>query len=285
MTIEESNRQLISALCSLYDDREAASISSMVMEKITGISRSERLIHKQHGLTETQTILFRQYLDELRKHRPVQYVLGEAWFAGLRFYVDENVLIPRPETEELVDWVLTDLHSFPLSPGFKALDIGTGSGCIPVSIGKKTKDIHLMACDISTAALDIARKNSLDNQVAVDFFQCDIREASSWEKMPGLNLIISNPPYIPEKQRAQMDQHVKNYEPGLALFVPDKDPLLFYKVIGNFAKKKLLAGGKLFMELHHDFAGETGKWFKENSFSTELRRDLSGKNRMIRAQL
>jgi release factor glutamine methyltransferase len=283
MTIDSVNRQLISALDSIYDAREAASITSMVLEKITGMTRSLRLIQRQDELTPSQVLLFQQYLAELMQHRPVQYVLGEAWFAGLRFYVDENVLIPRPETEELVEWILVDLQ-MPMPPDFRALDIGTGTGCIPISLGKKQKYIQLMACDISPAALDIARKNSITNQVEVAFFLCDIRDAESREKMPALNLIMSNPPYIPEKQKAQLDKHVKLFEPELALFVPNNDPIVFYKLIGQLAKKKLFAGGKLFLELHQDFAREIVHWYRENGFSTELRKDLSGKNRMLRAQ-
>ena len=282
MTIDEAHRQLISQLGTLYDDREAATITSMVMEKLTGMDRSLRVIHKTDPVNETGIMLFQQYMKELMEHRPVQYVLAEAWFAGLKFYVDEKVLIPRPETEELVDWVLVDTPS-PASD-FKALDIGTGSGCIPVSIGKKLPGIQMMACDISPDALEIARKNSMDNRVQVNFFLCDIRDPASWENMPSQDLIVSNPPYIPEKQKDLLDNLVKNFEPALALFVPDDDPIIFYKLIGRFAQKKLLPDGKLFLEIHHDFAKEIVLWYQQNGFSVELRKDLSGKNRMIRAQ-
>ncbi|MDP4252240.1 MAG: peptide chain release factor N(5)-glutamine methyltransferase [Bacteroidota bacterium] len=282
MTIDEANRQLISQLGTLYDEREAAAITSMVMEKLTGMDRSLRLMHKTEALAETGLVLFQQYIGELMQHRPVQYVLGEAWFAGLKFYVNEQVLVPRPETEELVDWILADTPA--PGPDFKALDIGTGSGCIPVSIGKKLPGIQMMACDISPDALQIAAKNGLDNQVTVNFFLCDIRDQASRELIPALNLIVSNPPYIPEKQRVLLDNHVKNFEPALALFVPDADPLIFYKLIGQFAQKKLLPDGKLFLEIHHDFAKEIVSWYQQNGFSVELRKDLSGKNRMIRAR-
>ncbi len=283
MTIDEANRQLISSLVHIYDDREVASISSLVLEKITGMSRTARLIHKHDKFEAPQLHLFQQWLAELSEHRPLQYVLGEAWFEGLRFYVDENVLIPRPETEELVDWVLADLQSFP-APDLRALDIGTGSGCMAISIAKKRKELQLMACDISPDALAIARKNAVANNVEVEFFLCDIRDVSSWGEMPGLHLVISNPPYIPESQKATLDKHVRLFEPELALFVPDEDPILFYKLIGQFARKKLLEGGRLFLELHHDFAWEIMHWFNENGFSSELRKDVSGKSRMLKAQ-
>ncbi len=283
MTIDEANRQLISTLIPIYDDREVASISSLVLEKITGMSRTARLIHKHDEFEPSQLHLFQHWLAELSDHRPLQYVLGEAWFAGLRFYVDEHVLIPRPETEELVEWVLADLQSVP-AQDLRALDIGTGSGCMAISIAKGRKELEFMACDISAEALAIARKNAVANDVEVEFFLCDIRDVSSWGKIPGFNLVISNPPYIPENQRATLDKHVRLFEPELALFVPDEDPILFYKLLGQFARKKLLAGGRLFLELHHDFAREIMNWFSENGFSSELRKDVSGKNRMLRAQ-
>jgi release factor glutamine methyltransferase len=283
MTMDEANRQLIASLSALYDEREAAAITSLVMEKLSGMSKSLRVLHKRDILPAGQEKLFRQYLEGLLQHRPVQYVLEEAWFAGLRFYVNEQVLIPRPETEELLNWVLETLPAA-LPPDFSLLDIGTGSGCIPVAIGKKRSDVRLLACDISQAALDIAQKNSRDNSVAVHFFQCDIRDSDSWEGIPPVNCIVSNPPYIPEKQKAQLDPHVRLYEPGLALFVPDQDPLLFYKLIGRFAKRKLLPAGKIFLELHHDFSGAVLDWYRGNGFRTRLRKDLPGKNRMLLAE-
>lgn len=284
MTIDEANRQLISTLVNIYDDREAASISSLVMEKITGMSGSARLIHKQDAFETSQSDLFQHWLAELSEHRPLQYVLGEAWFAGLRFYVDENVLIPRPETEELAEWALADLQS-EASQGLMVLDIGAGSGCISISMAKKRKELQIMACDISLDALAIARKNAVANDVEIGFFSFDIRNISSWEKIPGFNLIISNPPYIPENQKAALDKHVILFEPELALFVPDADPILFYKLIGQFSRQKLLSGGRLFLELHHDFAAKVVNWYRENGFSTELRKDLAGKNRMLRVHL
>jgi len=282
MTIEDANRQLISSLGTIYDDREASSIASLVMEKLTGASKSLRVIHKLNEVPEEQEILFRKWFEELMLNRPVQYVLGEAWFSGLRFYVDERVLIPRPETEELVAWVLEDLESL-LTEDFKILDIGTGTGCIPVSIGKKRKDLRLLACDFSIPALEVARKNSQDNQVPIEFIYADMLSNSSWDLIPAINMIISNPPYIPGQQRAVLDKHVRNFEPAIALFVPDEDPIVFYKQIGLLAKKKLIGGGKVFLETHHDYSKAVLTWYQENGFTVELRKDLSGKNRMIRA--
>jgi len=282
MTIEEANRLLIASVSGMYDEREAASVSSLVMERLTGMPKSLRVLHKTDVFTARQEELLGGYLDDLIRNRPVQYVLGEAWFGPLPFYVDENVLIPRPETEELADWLLKD--SADSRSGESVLDIGTGSGCIPVYLKKKRKDFKIMALDISVAALDIAKKNSLVHDTEIDFFQCDILDPTEREKIPPVNLIISNPPYIPQFQKQFMDKHVKDFEPGVALFVPDEDPILFYKIIGTFAREKLKSGGAVFLELHHDYAKDIMKWYEKNDFVLELRQDLAGNNRMIKAQ-
>jgi release factor glutamine methyltransferase len=281
MTIEEANRLLIASLTGLYDEREAASISSLLMERLTGMPKSKRLLRKTDLFTRKQEELFQHYLAELLNTRPVQYVLGEAWFGPMAFYVDENVLIPRPETEELVDWILKD--SLLMGPGLSILDIGTGSGCIPVYIKKKRKDFNVMALDISETALEIAKKNGMVHDAHVDFFLCDILDPVQREKLEPVDLIISNPPYIPEKQKELLENHVKNFEPALALFVPDEDPILFYKIIGDLAIQKLKTGGAVFLEIHHDYAKDIVEWYREMGFTIELRKDFSGNNRMIKA--
>lgn len=283
MTIDGANRLIISSMTGLYDERESASISSMVMERLTGMPKSLQVIHKADVLANEQEELFRSYLHELMKYRPVQYVLGEAWFGPFLFFVDENVLIPRPETEELVDWLLKD--SARMDSGLSVLDIGTGSGCIPVYIKKKRKDFRVMALDISEGALDIAKKNSRKHEADIDFYLMDIRNPDQWKKLPFPDLIISNPPYIPEKQKQSMDKHVKDFEPGLALFVPDEDPIHFYKIIGELARQKLKPGGIIFLEIHHDYADQIIDWYRKNGYSIELKKDFSGKNRMIKAWL
>ncbi len=225
MTIDEANRLLIASLSEMYEEREAASICSLVMERITGMAKGERRLHKGDLLLPPDAVLFRHYLDDLLKNRPVQYVLGEAWFGSLPFYVDENVLIPRPETEELANWLLEDAAG--RTRGLTVLDIGTGSGCIPVYLHSKRPDLNISALDISETALNIARKNNASNHTEVQFFNADIRDQSKWNEMVSPDLIISNPPYIPEKQKENLEKNVKNFEPPLALFVPDEDPILY----------------------------------------------------------
>ena len=282
MTIEVANRLLLSSLSELYDERESASISSMVLEYLTGMPKNLRLLQKTDLLSAKQEELLRSYIQELVNHRPVQYVLTEAWFGPMPFSVDENVLIPRPETEELVNWLLKD-NSL-RGPGTIIMDIGTGSGCISVYIKKKRKDFNVLGFDISEAALEIAKKNAENQDVHIHFFQCDIRDQKQWEKIPAMHIIISNPPYIPEKQKQILEKHVRDFEPGLALFVPDDDPIIFYKLIGHMALQKLMPGGALFLEIHHDYAKEIMEWYEKNGFSLELRKDFSGNNRMIKAE-
>jgi release factor glutamine methyltransferase len=206
--------------------------------------------------------------------------LEEAWFGSFPFYVNENVLIPRPETEELVDWLLKENSG--RAPGTAVLDIGTGSGCIAIYIKKKQKDFQVSALDIEDSALQIAIKNSKVLSAQVEFFLCDIRDPVQIENILPVDLIISNPPYIPQNQKHLLDRHVKDYEPEVALFVSDGDPIEFYKIIGNIAMHKLKPGGALFLEIHHDYAQNVMEWYSANGFSMELRKDFSGNNRMIK---
>jgi release factor glutamine methyltransferase len=281
MTIDEANRLLIASLSELYEEREAASICSLVMERITGMAKGERRLHRSDLLLPPDFALFQRYLEDLLKNRPVQYVLGEAWFGSLAFFVDENVLIPRPETEELANWLLQDAAGRPR--GLTVLDIGTGSGCIPVYLNTKRSDFNISALDISDTALNIAKKNSASHHTQVQFFTADIRDQSKWTDMVSPDLIISNPPYIPEKQKENLEKNVKNFEPPLALFVPDADPILYYKIIADFAIQKLQTGGALFLEIHHDYAYKIMHWFADKVFVLELKKDLFGNNRMIKA--
>ncbi len=281
MTIDSANRLMITSLNGIYDEREAGAICSLVMERLTGLSKTERLVHKTDILNQEKEDLFNQYLQDLLRQRPVQYVLQEAWFGGLPFYVDERVLIPRPETEELTDWLIQDECS--AVPALTVLDIGTGSGCIPVFIKKKRPRLQVFALDISQAALDIANNNCQKHHVAVECILCDILDKTQWERLPLTNLIISNPPYIPEKMKSSLDKHVRDFEPAIALFAPDSDPIVFYKVIGEMARLKLKPGGAIFLEIHHDHAKEILDWYEANGFAVTLKKDFSGNNRMIKA--
>ncbi len=306
MTLREAQQQLKNTLSALYDEREAATIADWVMEKITGLKKIDRILLSNRLLSPEDQSLLEKYTEELQTHRPVQYVLGESWFCGLQFRVDERVLIPRPETEELVEWILqtaasqqASKSSQPSANGFQLLDIGTGSGCIPISLKKKLPEATVLACDISEAALSLARQNAADNDTPVNFFHFDILQSLSGPVasrgndrfavipvLPLFDLIVSNPPYIPLKDRLTMRANVLAFEPSLALFVENEDPLLFYRAIAAFAGHHLAPGGNIFVELHEDLAAETGQVFRRHGFDNIiLKKDLQGKDRMIKASV
>src|SRR4051794_35956353 len=195
MTIQQSYKQLLFQLYEMYDDREAATIADIVIENITGFKKSHRIINKQFPLNEKQLQLLNEYTTELLKHKPVQYVLHEAWFAGMKLYVDENVLIPRPETEELVEWVVKTVASRK-SKVVSLLDVGTGSGCIPIVVKRKLPSIEIHALDILEEALSIAKKNATTHQTAIHFHLLDFLDKTLWTQLPTFDIIMSNPPYV-----------------------------------------------------------------------------------------
>jgi release factor glutamine methyltransferase len=205
--------------------------------------------------------------------------LGSTEFYGLNFKVNESVLIPRPETEELVDWVRTSMD---LNKSYSMLDIGTGSGCIAISLKSIFANATLTAVDISESALITAAKNALANGLSIDFKQLDILQVNLLPEK--YHVIISNPPYIPTKEKVEIDAHVLDYEPHLALFVPNADPLLFYRKIANLAKESLYEGGFLFFEIHRDYGQQTIQMLSEMDFKLiELKKDIFGNDRMVRA--
>lgn len=283
MTLHEAQQQLTTSLYELYDNREAANIADWVMEHVTGMRKIDRIMHKQSLLSPERVDQLQQYTRELLTHKPVQYVLHEAWFCGHSFYVDESVLIPRPETEELVAWIVSSLQS-PTSY-LSILDIGTGSGCIPVSLKKKLPQSTIYACDVSEQALAVAAKNAAAQQAPVQFLQADFLDAASWPSLPAVDIIVSNPPYIPQHNESTMLQNVLAYEPHLALFVPNEDPLVFYEAIARFAQEKLRPGGMIFVEIHEDLGSQTKALFEAKGFTAEVKKDFQGKDRMVKANV
>lgn len=281
MTIQEAMQELTGRLKSLYDKSESSSITNILLEHITGLSRTQRIIQKDNSLTGEQEKQLDESVTRLLKYEPVQYVLKEAWFAGLKYFVNENVLIPRPETEELIDWIISDCK-FPIHE-LSILDIGTGSGCIPVSLKRKFRKANVYACDVSDAALKIAQLNAERLQADIRFFRVDFLNRSSWELLPEVTLIVSNPPYIPLKDKDSMQDNVVQYEPHIALFVPDNDSLIFYNAIADFATTKLKPGGNIYMEIHENLSTGVARLFESAGFVTEIRKDMQGKDRMIKA--
>ncbi|RFM28810.1 peptide chain release factor N(5)-glutamine methyltransferase [Deminuibacter soli] len=282
MTIQQAYQHLLTQLYEVYEDREAANITDWVLEHVTGRRRIDRITWKDYAVPAEQLQLLQQHAEQLLLHKPVQYVLHEAWFAGMPFYVDENVLIPRPETEELVEWVVATAGQY--APNLTIADIGTGSGCIPVAIAQKLPEAQLHAADVSAGALAIAQRNAGTQNVHVQFHEMDILDESQWPSFPAADIIVSNPPYIRDSEAAQMHNNVLAHEPHLALFVPDADALLFYRKIADLALQKLTPGGCLFVEINEAFGPETVQLLQDKGYvEVELRKDLQGKDRMVRA--
>lgn len=288
MTIQAAQWHLTEQLAALYEAREASNIAHWVLEHLTGMPRVDRVVHRDQALTATQEELLRRYTEDLLKHRPVQYVLGEAWFAGLRLYVNENVLIPRPETEELVEWIVDDqraagggaVRPAPLS----ILDVGTGSGCIPIALKKKLPAATVYGCDVSEEALEVAKRNAQTLDADVQFLRTDFLQTAAWPSLPAIDLLVSNPPYIPVGDKATMQHHVLQYEPHLALFVENDDPLLFYRHIALFARERMAPGGRIYVEIHEDLGPATVQLFTQQGLTgIVLRQDLQGKDRMVHA--
>lgn len=285
MTIASIEKIFIEDLTSIYGPEEASSIAWLTIGFVCRINRSQYISSKYDDLNETELASFHRILTELKKEIPVQYVLGETEFYGSVFKVDPSVLIPRPETEELVDWVLKDLKALKHDQNaLKVLDIGTGSGCIPVTIKKYLQDATVFGMDVSSLALDKARENAILNQTEVNFIEDNILLPMTSQS--GFDIIISNPPYVMIREKEQMHANVLNHEPHTALFVPDEDPLIFYNAIADFAQKHLLPHGHLYLEINENLGAQTLSLLKIKGFKTlELKKDLRDKDRMIKAQL
>lgn len=253
------------------------------MESLTGSKKAERMVYKNSAITANEESLLKQYTERLLQHEPVQYILQEAWFCGLKFYVDKNVLIPRPETEELVEWVIAGCK-FPVDT-LSILDIGTGSGCIAIALKRKIRKANVSACDFSEAALQVAKKNAEMIGVDINFQQFDFLSREKRDQLPLFDIIISNPPYVPEKDKDQMQPNVLNYEPHTALFVANNDALIFYKAIADFGKTHLNPGGTIYAEIHEDIGKDVSAMFDGAGYTTELKKDMQGKERMIKAIL
>lgn len=284
MTIASIEKVFVEDLTSLYGPEEAGSIAWLVIGFVCKINRSQYLNNKNDDLSGEELAIFYNMLSDLKKGVPVQYLMGETDFYGSVFKVNPSVLIPRPETEELVDWVLKDMKADKSGrEGLKMLDIGTGSGCIPITIKKYLPRLEVSAVDISFDALAVAKENALLNGTEVHFIQDDmLYPVAEWDKF---SIITSNPPYVTLAEKEQMHVNVLDHEPHLALFVPENDPLIFYKAIARFADRHLDGGGLLYLEINENLGQETVSLLKDSGFKDiELRQDLRERDRMIKAQ-
>lgn len=263
----------------IYSESEIRTVSNAIISKITGMSYTEIILNKNTIFSEEQRNLLDSFISALKKNIPLQYILGQTEFMGLTFEVNSSVLIPRPETEELIEWILEINQEKQIN---SMLDIGTGSGCIAVSLAKFIQGSNVIAFDISEHAIAVATRNAKSNQVNISFQQRDILNAPFCEEK--WDTIVSNPPYIPEIEKANMNKNVLDYEPHLALFVTNEDPLIFYRKIAEFALCHLETEGNLFFEIHYDQALNIKTLLESLSFqNVEIRKDMSGNDRMIRA--
>ena len=281
MNIEVLKQEFINALSGLYPSEEILSFFNLLSEKYLGLSRIEIALNPDQKVLEEDTILFEKAIYRLKEFEPIQYIIGETDFYGLQFLVDNNVLIPRPETEELVDWIIKESQD----KSINILDIGTGSGCIAISLAHSLPKALVSGIDISEGALQIAKQNSQLNKVNVTFDKADILNIEDKILEMNLDIIVSNPPYVREQEKSQIEPNVIKHEPVLALFVEDNDPLLFYRKIAQFSKKYLKKEGSLYFEINEYLSKELIIMLKTKGFNEiVLRKDIFGKARMIKCK-
>jgi release factor glutamine methyltransferase len=280
MQLRELHTKFLNELKLLYDPHEASVITSMVFESVAGAGKMILITQPALKVEDKTLKNLHIALEQLKHHVPVQYVLGQAWFYKMAFKVSPAVLVPRPETEELVQETITYIQQ---NNKKTILDIGTGSGCIPIVIQKYRPESTVSAIDISQEALAIARQNGNTHHAKVEWIQMDFLEEARWDELGLYDIIISNPPYIPENEKARLDKNVTAHEPLLALFVPDNQPLLFYEKIARFGKKHLETGGAIFMETHEDYAREVARHFVSEGYTAVIKKDFYEKERMVMA--
>jgi release factor glutamine methyltransferase len=284
MTIQAAFIQIISSLEPSHGQREAANIAHIVMEHVTGMSKMDRIVYKDKALSDQQTVQLQQALTALLTNQPVQYVTGSSWFYGMELHVNPTVLIPRPETEELVEWIIQDVRSSQQHQP-RILDIGTGSGAIPLALKKELHKATVWGLDVSAGALQTAQQNAIQQKLDVHFELVDILDNQARQALPEFDIIVSNPPYICQHESAGMQEQVVAYEPSIALFVPDNDALLFYREIGLLAKEKLPPGGTLYFEINEAFGKDTAALLEGLGYGeVEVKQDLFGKDRMVKAK-
>lgn len=283
MTVKEFIASAKKSLPERYGRDETDQVLFLLLEDVKKFSRTDLLLRQDEKLSDEESLRLKQYLDELVQGRPFQYVVGHAWFCGMKFLVNEHVLIPRPETEELCEWLFSQISH--LSSQISLLDIGTGSGCIAVAMKKKFPSHAVHAVDISADALEVVMQNAALNEAAVSFHYGDILSAEFRNSFhERFDVIVSNPPYVRKSEMDSMSDRVKQFEPHTALFVEDDDPLVFYRAISDFATTHLNENGKLFFEINPAFGEEIKALLQLKGFKNiELKKDLSGNDRMVMA--
>lgn len=293
MLLKNYKTIFISELTSIYDEVEAESFFYLSLEKLHNLKRIDFALQPNFELTESEVDNWNSILEDLKNQKPIQYILGETEFYGLPFLVNENVLIPRPETEELVQLIIVESQMIKKET-IRILDIGTGSGCIAVSLAKNLPNAQVFAIDVSEKALKVAKKNAELNQVSINFIQANILETNNLTQLSTNNqqpttefdVIVSNPPYVRHLEKDEIKKNVLDYEPHLALFVEDNDALLFYRKIAQLSKKSLTQNGKLYFEINQYLGKETVELLEELEYENiKLLKDIYGNDRMVSCEL
>jgi release factor glutamine methyltransferase len=281
MSLQDTKQAIKHQLGNLYDAIEMNSMVNIIIEEVTGWDALHQNIHKNDALETSQIEQLDHYVEQLLNGKPLQYIIQKAWFLGKAYFVNEAVLIPRPETEELVEWIIeyAQIINKPLS----ILDIGTGSGCIPISLKLAIPNAHITAIDISKEALAIAEQNAASYHTEIEWIAQDILQTKQLKDR--YDIMVSNPPYIPLREKLAMQKQVADHEPEIALFVPDQFPLIFYSKIAHIGKSALKPNGQLFFEIHYDQGEAIIALLDEMGYHAELRQDIFGKDRMVRASL
>ncbi len=278
-SIAEITSESVTRLKEIYEEREAMSVVKLILREILEMNNTELAIYKSQGIDEENEKAIKTAVKRSAKGEPVQYILGHTDFAGFKILVDKNVLIPRPETEELVQWVRFENNI----SGMQILDACTGSGCIAIALEKLMNNTQVTAIDISKDALKIARENAEELKANTKFIQMNVLDEKSWGNLSSFDIIVSNPPYVLEKEKSLMHENVLKYEPEIALFVPNEDPLLFYKKIGAMAKQKLKVGGSVYFEINEEYGKEVKFLLEKTGFkNVEIKQDIHGKDRFVR---
>ena len=292
MLLKQYKTHFFDALKNIQDEQEIESFFFILTEYLHNLKRVDVALNPNYEISDAAIEKWNVILAQLQQEKPIQYITGEAWFYGLQFEVNENTLIPRPETEELVEWIIESQKSKVKSQKFEILDIGTGTGCIPISLKANLPHVNVSAIDVSEKALEVARRNAVSNKVEINFIQTNILEVEDLSQLQTPNfqlptsfdIIVSNPPYVRNLEKEEIKKNVLDYEPHLALFVEDTDALLFYRKIAQLALKNLAPNGLLFFEINQYLGKETVELLKNLGLKNiELKKDIYGNDRMVKS--
>ena len=284
MLLKQFRIHFFESLKGIHDENEVESFFFILTEYLHNLKRIDLALNPSFEISEAEVQKWESIISELKTEKPIQYIIGETWFYDSKFYVNEHTLIPRPETEELVDWIFATEKKNDKKEKLTILDIGTGTGCIPISLKKNIPQAEVSAIDVSEEALKVAQKNALENKVAINFILQNILETEDLKQQ--FDIIVSNPPYVRNMEKQEIKKNVLAFEPHLALFVEDNDALLFYRKIAQLALKSLTPNGLLFFEINQYLGKETVELFENLGFKNiELKKDIYGNDRMIKGCL